>query len=219
MSDAENTPDPETGEDAKPEETANPKPDAKGDEWDPDRARKTIETLREREKAGKQAEKRAAELEARLKELEDAQLSEQERQTKRLSELEAQAAQFEAERRDLMLRAEFHRLAPTLGVADAELAYLALDRAAIEYGKDGAPTNLADALTALLDSKPILRGQPMAPKPTSTDGGDGNNQGPAPNLTAAELEAAKAAGMDPHRYAALKSAKTLDDFRALKSAA
>lgn len=199
--------------------TGNPAPQTSGEAWDPERAMATITKLREQEKEGRKAAKEAEELRAKLKELEDAQLSEQEKQAKRLAELESERESWEREKRDTALLLAAHKLAPSLGIADVDLAILALDRTKVEYGKDGTPTNLQEALEALLDEKPLLKGQPTVPasKPTVNASEGTRSSGPPPQLTAAELEMAKKLGKTPDEYALWKTVGSIDDYTRLRA--
>lgn len=208
-------------EPAEPEPVPIAKPEPV-DEWadfDAERAKRTIMNLREVEKQAKATAKEKKQLEERLAELENAALSEQEKQAKRLAELEATHAEWQAERQDLILRTQFLMLAPSLGVSDPELALAVLDRAALEYDDDGNPTNLAEITLSLLEAKPILRGVPTASAPTPRiDTGAGRQAAPAPSLTAEELEAANELGMTPERYAAMKTVRTVADYQKLRQA-
>jgi hypothetical protein len=188
-----------------------------GDDFDKERALATIRKLRDAEKQGKADAKRVAELEARLKEHEEAQLSELEKAQKRADDLAAQLADREAREREMRLRLGVHQLAPTLGIADTDIALALLDVGKVEYDDGGDPKNLADLLTDLLEAKPLLKGQP--PRPTgSTDAGAGSGAKPPPQLTADELEAARSLGMDPERYVAFKNVSSFEDYERLRAA-
>lgn len=118
-----------------------------------------------REAAARRRE--AQELAARLKAIEDAQLSETERLRREAEELRARAQ--EAERR--MLDARILVAASRLGFADPEDALALADRSAI--GEDGA--GIEDALKAVLKAKPYLRAQAREAAPQAV----GNPQGGA----------------------------------------
>ena len=186
--------------------------------FDKDRAMATITKLREIEKDGKRAAKELADAHAKLKALEDEKLSDQERQTQRLAELESLATARDTEVQDMRLRLAVYSRAADVGLADADLALAALNRSKIEYGDDGAPTNLDDVLTALLDEKPILRVAGSKKKPASNDAGAGSEKGEGPTLTAAQLAMAKRLDMTPERYAAFGGASTLADYERLREA-
>jgi hypothetical protein len=185
-----------------------------GKEFDPDRAQHTIETLRaesaERDKALKTVQ-------AELKKHEDAQLSESERLAKTAQEKEREAADLATQLQEVRLERAFYRATATaeLHCADPSLALLALDRSKIKYDESGEPTNIEDELGALLESKPILKGEPGKPTAPSLDAGAAARQaGPTPKLTDAQLEQAKAAG-GTERYVAFGEARTIDQMAAV----
>jgi hypothetical protein len=218
MSEPAPEPAPET-ELAQPEppapEPAKPEPDDEA--FDKDRAMATIHKLREQEKAGKAAARERDELKARLEALEHEKLSDQEKQAKRLADLEAEKADWERERQETRLRLAVHDRASLLGIADADLALAALDRSQLEYDKSGEATNLDELLLTLLEAKPLLKGAAAAASTSHrTDGGMGRTAGPAPALTADELEVAKQRGMSPEYYAALKNVNNVDEFEAVR---
>lgn len=194
---------PTTSEGETPEETTPAtEPERKEpaeEEFDRERAMATITKLREKEKAGDKAAKERDALQAKLDAIEKEKLSESERVVKERDDALQAGTRKDAELQDLRLKLAVHERAGELGIADAELALAALDRSELEYGEDGRPTNLDAALTALLERKPILKGQPSTPKVPSTDAGKGG--GKPPSLTADELAMAKRLGMSPEAYA------------------
>ena len=208
---------------AKAEAEAKAKADDDPKAWDYERGMATITKLREEAKAAQKEARRAAELEARLKEVEDRTKTEEEKRAEKLAEYERTEAARQMELQDMRLRLAVHEKAASLGVADAELAYAALNRSEIEYDQDGDPTNIEDILKATLERHPALRATGVpAPRAGGTDGGGGGHKGAGPSLTAEELEAARVLEMEPERYAAFKGVKTEEDYRkareALKSA-
>jgi colicin import membrane protein len=188
-----------------------------GDDFDKDRAMATIRKLREAEAQGKKDAKALADAQARLRELEQAKMSEDERREVRLKELEAETADKESKLRDQYLRLGVYDLQQELGIADAELAQAALDHSKIEW-EDGKPTNLKSLLDDLLERKPLLKGEP--PKKTSeggtggTDGGSGGGQSKPPALTAEQLEWCKITNTSPEDYARQLQVQTVDDYLA-----
>jgi len=159
------------------------------DEFDPERAKRTIKTLRERER---ELERRTKELERKVREFEDAKLSEQERLSKRLDELTAAQATWERERADLvrerqeLVTSYEVRLAASRAVTDKsgnivrapfidpDDAMAHINPADIEFDEDGRPTNVEQLLTDLAKRKPYLlqhvekprpQGVPPTPKP------------------------------------------------------
>ena len=182
--------------------------------WDYERGMATITKLRDELKAAKADSKRATELEARLKEVEDKTKTEEEKRAEKLAEYERTEAARQLEVQDMRLRLAVHSQAAVIGIADADLAYAALNRSEIEYSKDGEPQNVEDILKATLERHPALRATPAGPPKTGgTDGGGGVTRGAGPSLTAEELEAASTLEMSPERYAAMKSVKTEAEYR------
>lgn len=196
-------------------------PPADDDDFDKERALRTIRTLRQSEKEGKQAAKDLAAALARLKEIEDAEKTDLERSQARVAELEQQQTAWQSERRDTNLRLAAHSLKDDIGIADVDLALAALDRAAVEFTDDGEPSNLKEQLAELLERKPILKAQAAggtgAP---NLNGGSGATGGPAPALTADEIAEAKRHGMTPERYALAKQAGgSIQEYLAQRQAA
>lgn len=192
--------------------TPPPKDTPKDDEpFDKDRAMATITKLREAEKAGKAAARERDEALARLKAFEDSQKSDAEKQAERLQALEAQQVAWAEERKTMNLKLAVYSHVAELGIADADLALLALDRRQVEFDKEGQPSNVKEALTSLLEQKPILKGTAVKPQaPPRIDSGAGTQaDGPAPPLTADELAVAMAAGMTPEEYSAAKEKNTV----------
>ncbi len=208
-----------TPEPVKPAEPVKPdaKPDAKplgkdGKEFDPERAQHTIETLRA-ESADREKERKV--LEAKLQEYEDANLSEKEKLEKAATEKEREAADLTTRLQEARMKLGVYAASAKLGCADPDLALAALDRSKIKYDESGEPTNIEDELGALLESKPILKGEPGKPTAPSLDAGAAARQaGPTPKLTEAQLEQAKAAG-GTERYVAFGEARTIDQMAAV----
>lgn len=177
-----------------------------GDEHDPARAKALIDKLREKEKAGDKAAKELAAAQAKLDAIEAEKLTEAERLQKERDEAVAARTALDSERREDRIRLAVYGQRDALGLASADLAIAALDRSQVQFDDQGQPTNVADLLTALIEREPILKGTPAKPAIPSTDGGAGGG-GSAPDLTADELEAARATGQSPERFAALKRVK------------
>lgn len=149
------------------------------DPFDKDRAMATIKALREKEKAGKATDKALADALAKLKAIEDAQLSAQEKAekalaeaTKRADDLQAKLSQAEQERRT-------HRLTRAVEqaglVVDAEVALHLLNPAEL-LDEDGQPkaASIKGALEKLIAAKPYLAvkqggsgGVPASPRAAS----------------------------------------------------
>jgi hypothetical protein len=180
----------------------------------------TITKLREAEKQGKAAARERDDLAARIKAIEDAKLSEQEKQTRELAALQAEKAAWATERREHALQIAVYAQQAELGITDPDLALLALDRSKVEFGADGKPTNVTEALNALLEQRPILKGTAKAPTAPRIDSGAGTHAGgPTPPLTSEELAVARAAGMSAEEYAMAKTATTVTDWQTKRSPA
>lgn len=196
-------------EDKKPETKPDP------EKWDEERAKATIQTQRESEAA---ALKRAKDAEAKLKKIEDDQLSESEKLKKDAEDGKRLAAEATETLRKAKLLAELAK--PEYGLVNASAAAKLIE--GVESDDDGSPTNLGspdedDSLIGkFLGANDYLKGIPTKPKAPSTDANEaGGGSEDAPELTAVELSAAKASGMSPKEYAAFKDA---DDVTAAKAA-
>lgn len=137
--------------------------DESGDDFDKDRALKTINKLRAQEKAAK-ADARAAakerdELRAKQKKADDEQLSETERLRARTAELEAAATAKDRELQETKNRHEVERAATKAGLADPEDAHSLLKASDFEHDETGNVTNADKLVTALLKAKPYLAGK------------------------------------------------------------
>lgn len=87
----------------------------------------------------------------------------------RVAELEAARAAWLAERRELRARQAVDRQARRLGVVDEDAAWRLLAPDALAYDAAGAPTNVEEALRALVAERPwLVRGG--APGPEGTAG-------------------------------------------------
>lgn len=173
----------------------------------------TINKLRDEVKAAKADVKKTSALEARLKEIEDAQLTEQEKVAKERDQLAGEKAAWEQERQATNLKLAVYAQAVPLGIVDADLALAALDRSQVEYAEDGSPKNIADVLLALLEAKPILKGVANSSSGTGDlNAGSGQGEGKKPSLTAEELEAARTLDMTVEAYAAFKNVSTYEDY-------
>lgn len=191
-----------------------PEPTPADEPFDKDRAMATITKLRDAEKAGKAAAKERDELASRLQAIEDAQKSEAQKAAERLAALEAKEQAWAAERQTYNLKLAIYAKQAELGIVDPDLALLALDRSTVEFDKQGEPTNVTEALNALLEQRPILKGKAQAPPaPRINPGAGTQTDGPTPALTAEELAVATQAGMSPEEYAQAKTATTVTDWQ------
>lgn len=167
----------------------------------------------------------AAKFRAELKGLKDAQkaaregeLSETERLTAKVQELETKNADLDRKLREQTLSATVTQHAVRLGIVDPEAAVKLLDKDDLEVDDDGVPQNVETALKNLLREKPYLVSKTSAAPPAGgTNASSGAQGAPPPKLTADEMAAAQKAGMDPARYADLKGVKTLADWQRLNA--
>lgn len=113
--------------------------------------------------------KRLRELEAQQQQREEAELSEAERQAKRLVELEQAVAERDEQTRRLALESAVAMRSNALGIVDAEVAVKLLDPAALDFDDAGRPEpeSLDQALRRLIKSKPYLKTQPPAASPAN----------------------------------------------------
>ena len=113
-------------------------------------------------KARTDAERRAKAAEGELEKLRTASLSEDERRTKRLADLEREQADWQRERQELILERSVERQAAKLGFIDPADAMALLDRSALEFDTDGSPRDVDRHLAALAKAKPHLLSQPRS---------------------------------------------------------
>jgi hypothetical protein len=173
--------------------------------FDKDRAMHTIRTLRSELKDALKGSKLADDLKKRLDELEAKELSEQERAEKRAVDAEAKVAEAGEKLRRANLLVELAK--PEHGIVNAAAAAKLID--GVEFNDDGEPTNIAAVLPAFLTENSFLKapddgGNKPAGGGTRINGGEGNQSGKTPALTADELEAAKSLNMTAEAYAAAK---------------
>lgn len=196
-----------------PASSAPPPPATGDDEPLGEPGRRALEDERQKrrdaEKRAKDAEKKAADLEAE-------KLTDDEKRNKRLAELEASEASWNQERRQLRIEQGIARLAGKLKLVDVETVARLVDPAKVTFDDSGSPTNIEEVVTAIVTDKPFLATTAAPPPPPAggINAGDGLTSQPPPNLTADELAAAKAAGMDPAKYAALRGKTTLGEWQA-----
>jgi hypothetical protein len=94
----------------------------------------------------------------RLAELEAANQSDIEKAQKRIADLERQASDASARAQENLLRAHVVSEAAKRNVVDPDAAFALLDRSVVEYGEDGSPTNIAQAMEQLLEARQYLVG-------------------------------------------------------------
>lgn len=160
---------------------------SQGDEepFDKDRAMATIAKLRHVEKT---LSGQVKQLLGKVKEFEDAKLSEQEKLTRDLAETREQLTQREARIRELALQGEVIKLAGRLNIVDPEAAiHLLPSVGGVEYGDDGSPTNLEILLKELIAHRSWLMRQPTPTPPPARQSG-GTTNPPAPSRQGLTLE-------------------------------
>jgi len=147
-------------------------PPAESEPFDAERARRTIENLRQFERDAKALKKERDDLKARVDQHEAASLSESEKLTKKVADLEKSLADAQTERRAILVRAEIERQARKLGVVDEGVAYKLLDLDGLAFDESGNPVGVEKALTKLLEQHPFLKatsearpGVPATPRP------------------------------------------------------
>lgn len=99
---------------------------------------------------------RLRELEAKVREDENAKLTEQERLQRRLAELEIAAAEKERILQERTVEYETKLKAASMGIVDPDAAWRLLDLAELEFDETGRPSNLEAALQKLIKAKPYL---------------------------------------------------------------
>lgn len=102
------------------------------------------------------------EYEKKIKAYEDEKLSESEKLSKRLAEVEAERQEVAAELQAARLQLAVQREAHALGV-DPELAYRLINPADVEFDKRGIPQNVGKLLRSLLERYPQLAGGGVSP--------------------------------------------------------
>jgi len=124
-----------------------------------------------KEAAKYRRELRAAE--AKLREHEQAKLSETERLQQRVKELEGEVEQARKKAQTAALRSHVSQAAGRLGFQNPTVAYRLLDLDKLEFDDDDEPKNL-DALL-----RELLRSEPYLARAGSADGGEGRRSGSA----------------------------------------
>jgi hypothetical protein len=122
--------------------------------------------------------RRLKDFEDKAKADEDAKLSEQERSSKRIADLEGLLARRDSDLKERTIRSATVVEAARLGFADPDDALRLLDPTALEFDDDGNPKNVASELAALAKSKPYL----LTTRPAGsfdTGLGGGRSAGPA----------------------------------------
>lgn len=153
-------------------------PEEAGEEdeaFDKERAMATIKNLRDQAKL---ATKQIREYTAQQKLAEDAKLSEQERLSKRVAELESRESSLQQAVRERTLRYEVAVHAQKLGIVDADAAFRLMDQQALEFDEEGAPTNTEKVLGQMLKTRPYLQASAGPPPVPGTTNGASRARGP-----------------------------------------
>lgn len=134
------------------------------------------ERLRENERALASVKDKLAELDdakVKLKEFEEAKLTEAElaakraeEQSARMAELEWQADQAQQEKRRLTVEHAVAMSAARLGAADPLDLVRLIEARSVEFDDDGHPANVDALVEEVLNAKPYLRRGDAAPTPT-----------------------------------------------------
>lgn len=145
--------------------------EAEEETFDADRAKALIAKLRLEAKTAKKELSAAGK---RLKEREDADLSETERLRREIEAMKLQRQKDAEERQALRDEAAIYDAAVAQQAVKPKLIIRLIDRAALEHDDDGAPTNAEALVKALLKEEPYLKGEakadgvPGTPRPAGT---------------------------------------------------
>lgn len=126
---------------------------AEGDdseEWEPERAKNTIQSLRQAER---QLKREKAEAERKLKALEDREKTELEKLREENERLASERSEWERERRETRARATFMTAAQRANVSRPD-ALFRLGASALEYDDEGNPKNVEDVIKDLRKEYP-----------------------------------------------------------------
>lgn len=164
------------------------------------------ESLRKEREIRANAEKKITELEPKAKahdDLTEAQKDELQKAKDALEDSNKTNSTLQQQIRDANLKVALADAKH--GVASPSLAALALKAQGIEFDENNQPKDLDAAVKAAIEAEPALAGTPSKKGAPNTNGGDGSGDGNnTPNLTAEELEAAKASDMTPEEYVAYR---------------
>ena len=142
---------------------------------------------------------------ARLKVLEDAQKTEQQKQVERMATLERERDEALATATDRLIRAAFVAEATKAGAQFPEDVYALADLSGVGIAKDGSVTGVAEAVKAVMTAGRV----PVSARttPPKLDGGAGAGHRPAEKdatLTDEELTIAQRLGITAEKYLARK---------------
>jgi hypothetical protein len=122
----------------------------------------TIRKLREFEKNAKLQLKELDGLRQAAKTAADAKLSDQDRLSKRVAELEQALADAEVQQQESRVRYAVAVKAGEFGLVDQDAVLRLLDWSALEFAEDGRPTNTEKVLKELIKARPYLAKAPAA---------------------------------------------------------
>lgn len=111
---------------------------------------------------------------AKLAELEQSQLTEQEKLQAKLKQLEQEKTEALTAANQRLLAAEVKLQAAELGIIDPDAAFALMSRDGVEVTADGAVKGVKEALTALLEVKPYLKKPDGGGAAGGQDFGEGN---------------------------------------------
>ena len=134
---------------------------------------------------------------AKADELEQAQLSEQEKLETRAAEAERKAASAADQISAAMIASEVKVRAAQLGIIDPDAALLLVDRANVRYSEEDGVTGVDAALTQLMEDKPYLKGGPNRAPNLNPQSGE---VAPTMRLSEDQREAARLMGMTEEEY-------------------
>jgi hypothetical protein len=183
----------------------NDKPDAddkKGsspddEPFDKDRAMRTINTLREKEREGKQHAARVKELESKLAEYEQKDMTEKEKSEARAKKAEEEREAARAELIKVRSERAIERAASKLSL-DPELALVLLKPESLEVDDKGEPKGVEDALKALVEKWPNLKvNSSVKPPDINAKNGNKPTDGDKALDDAAKQELASIYGINP----------------------
>ena len=151
------------------------------------------------------------EMKTKLKTLEDANLTDAEKQQREIATLQRTASDADERIATIAITSEIKVEAAQMGLVDPEAAVLLLDRSAVSYTEEGGVVGVKEALATLVEQRAYLKGQGApAPKPDLDAGGLPGAAAPPltedqretaallfPSLPAAEGQAEYAKGLNP----------------------
>lgn len=108
----------------------------------------------------------------------EAQMTELERAQRRIQELDEERKRLETENRTRMLETEVVTVSTSLGFRNPRDGIALADLSAVTIGDDGKVAGVEEALKALLEVRPYLKGEAAPPPAPNIDGDRGTGSGP-----------------------------------------